>query len=54
MHAVVLLGGDFNYHGVDWSTTLLTDSNLPSCFWESLISFASDILLEQVNIKPGD
>ena len=46
---MILLGGDFNYPGIDWSTSVLTDSYLIRSFRESLVSLAHDFLLEQVN-----
>ena len=48
----LLLGGDFNYLGIDWNTGNLTDSYLPASFRKSLIKFAQDFLLEQVVFEP--
>ena len=49
---MVLLGGDFNCPGIDWFTGLLIDSYLSRTSQESLISFAHDFLLEQINTTP--
>ena len=38
----LLLGGDFNYPGIEWSTSSLTDSYLSVNFHESLIVFVQD------------
>ena len=38
-NAVLLLGGDFNCPGIDWSTGLLVDSYISRTFRECLISF---------------
>jgi len=48
----LLLGGDFNCPGIDWSTGNLTDSYLSGTFRNSLIEFAQEFLLEQIVLKP--
>jgi len=50
--AVILLGGDFDCPGIQWSSGRLTHSYLPANFRESLIIFAQDFLLEQIIIEP--
>ena len=44
---MVVLGGDFNCPGVDWSSGSLMDSYVTSTFQESLITVAHDFMLEQ-------
>ena len=44
--AVLILGGDFNSPGIDWSSGCLTESYLPAAFRESLILLSQDFLLE--------
>ena len=52
MHVALLLGGDFNCPGIDWSTGNLIESYLPLIFRKSLIEFAQDFLLEQIILEP--
>ena len=51
-NAMMLLGDNLNCPGIDCSTSLLTDSYLSRSFLETLISFAHNFLLKQVNTKP--
>ena len=44
---MIVLGGDFNCPGVDWSSGSLMDSYVTSTFRESLITLAHDFMLEQ-------
>ena len=48
---MILLGEDFNCPGIDWSTSVLTDSYLTRSF-RALVSLTHDFLLEQVNTNP--
>jgi len=48
----LILGGDFNCPGIDWSTRNFTESCLPAHFRESLLEFAQDFLLEQIVLNP--
>ena len=52
---MIVLGGDFNCPGVDWSSGSLMDSYVTSTFRKSLITLAHDIMLEQtVNLPIRD
>jgi len=48
----LILGGDFNCPGIDWSTGNLTESYLPAHFREFLLEFVQDFLLEQIVLNP--
>ena len=48
----LLLKGGFNCPGINWHTGNLTESYLSLLFWESLIEFAQDFLLEQIILEP--
>ena len=48
----IFLGGDFNCPGINWQSGTLTDSYLPCCFREKLISLSQDAQLEQIVCFP--
>ena len=50
--AKIILGGDFNCPGVDWSTGTLTESYVSLTQWETLITTMDDCLMQQVVTFP--
>jgi len=47
---VLILGGEFNSPGIDWSSGCLTESYLTASFRESLLLLFQDFQLEQIYI----
>ena len=48
----VILAGDFNSPGIDWTNGCLTDSYISKSFREFLIDISSDYFLEQIVSEP--
>ena len=51
-HVQLLIGGDFNCPGVDWSDGSLINSYIPTPFHERLIEIADDLRLDQIVKAP--
>jgi len=49
---MIILGGDFNCPGIDWTSGSLVDSYKSVTFRESLITFAHNFMLEQIISQP--
>ena len=50
--AKIIIGGDFNAPGINWSNKSLSVSYANKQFWESLVSFTNKFMLEQIVFQP--
>ena len=46
--AKIIIGGDFNAPGINWSNKSLSVSYVSKHFWESLVAFTNVFMLEQI------